>query len=69
MTPDQRMKLMVLVTMWDNATNPKQGMRAMQELVEFVENLEFRAHVAGQDHEREIHKEFYIGCEERTTQT
>ena len=69
MTPEQRMELMIHVTMWDSAANHKAAMKVMQELIQFVEHLEFKAHIAGQDHEREIHKEFYVHCEERTTQT
>ena len=68
MTPEQRMEFMVKVVSYGDAKNPKLGMKRMQALISFVEHLEFKAHCAGQDHERETHQEFYINCEPRVTE-
>lgn len=68
MTPEQRMEFMVRVATWKDARNLKQGVKALEELISFVEHLEFKAHIAGQDMERENHQEFYVHCEPRVTE-
>ncbi len=57
MTPDDRMKFMVMVQDYDNATNPRYAIQVMQVLIEFVEYMEFQAHSAGQDLQIALHEE------------
>ena len=42
-TPEQRMHLMNLVASWDDVTNPRRGMQVMEEIIMFVEQLEYSA--------------------------
>ncbi len=64
MTPEQRMKMISIVTRHLDADS----VYMCAELIEFIETLEFKAHCAGQDMERENHQEFYINCEPRTSE-
>jgi len=68
MTPDQRMEFMSRLANWADAPSHRAAMNQAQELISFVENLEFKAHIAGQMMERENHQEFYVNCEPRTTE-
>ncbi len=56
MTPDDRMKLAVLAAVYD-ASDFDTGMAALQSIFEFVEQMEFKAHIEGQDMQIELHKD------------
>ena len=57
MTPDQRMKLAVMVADYDPMSDAKWDL--LGNIFEFVSHIEAEAHMAGQDMERENHREFY----------